>query len=103
MITFNETYTRFTDLSRNTATTPVNNDTLGGQLINESEAIVLSMFPFPFLEDTANLTSVASQESYELPVRVKNNQVIAVRFEESSTVIHRAKPINSWEYWEYLQ
>ena len=65
--------------------------------------MILSLFNWPFLEDTANLTSVASQEAYELPINLRNNQVTAVRFEQSSSLVYRPKPVQSPQFWEYLQ
>lgn len=102
-MTFNQLYTRFTNVSRNTATSPVNNETLGKAFINETEAIVLATYEWPFLETTANLTSVASQEGYELPISARNNQITAVRLEESSTVIYTAQIVESYRFWEQLQ
>ena len=90
-------------MSRNTSTTPTNMATLFKALLNESEAHVLSLFPWPFLNKTTNLTSVANQEPYELPIDTTNNKITAVRLEESSTVFYTARIVESYEFWEYLQ
>lgn len=102
-MTFNEQYTRFTDMARNTSTSPTNITTLGKALINESEAVILPMYPWTFLNKTANLTSVASQEAYELPIDTARNKITAVRLEESSTVFYTARIVESVAFWEYLQ
>lgn len=90
-------------MTRNTATSPTNNDTLGGQLINETQGLVLALYPWPFLEKQTSITSAASTATYELPVACKNNQIMSVNFQESSSVIYVVKPVYSAHFWEYLQ
>ena len=105
-MTFNSIYNRCLDLSlrtRSGATSPVNYTTLFKALVNETQSIILPLFPFPFLEKTTNLTSVASQQSYELPINCKNNQIIDFNFQVSATEIYRPKPVQSSKFWEYLQ
>lgn len=106
MDTFNQIYNRFLDMAlrtRSAATTPINYTTLGKQLVNESHQAICAMRPWTFLEKTANLTSVASTNNYELPRDAKNNQITAVNYQESSSVIHRPRIIRSPDFWEYLQ
>jgi len=102
-MTFEQLYTRFTDLSRNTATSPVNNETLGKSMINESHQTICALRAWTFLETETDITSAASTSSYELPARARSNQVVSVRFEESATVIYPIRPVYSATFWEYLQ
>jgi len=104
--TFNTLYNRLLDLGprdRNVATSPINYTTLFKAQINETEGEVLSLFAWPFLDLTTNLTSVASQNSYELPINCRNNQINSVNFQVSSTERYLPKPVYDASFWEYLQ
>lgn len=70
--------------------------------INTTQQLVLSQFPGKFLEKTSDLTTVASQQAYELPIDCRNNQIMEVEMVISTTLMYRPKIVESAKYWEYL-
>ena len=98
MNTFQDIYDAYTTATKNTVTA---NQTTGKGYINDTENIVLAMRSWKFLEQTDNITTVASTSAYELPL-AKDNQIISVRVTVGS-VKYRPKIVESYEFWEYLQ
>ena len=100
MKSFNTLYTSLQRKSRDSGTTQLAEFKVD---MNATHRLVLASFPWPFLEKTSDITTVASQNSYELPATIRNNQVISVQYRVDSSTIYLPKPIHNPDFWEYLQ
>jgi hypothetical protein len=100
MKSFQTLYDKFTKLTGNTVTA---NETFGKDNLNGSQRKALAAFggKWPFLEKVTNLTSVASQEQYELPVDCR--RVMNFEMQQSSTVRHHPKIIEDPAFWDRLK
>jgi len=98
MMSFNSLYTTLQRRSRNSDTTQLLEFKKD---INTTQQLILAR-PWKFLEKTSDITTVASQQAYELPIDCKNNQITEVEMRISSTTIYRPKIVESAKFWEYL-
>lgn len=68
--------------------------------INTTDKIVLSQYPWQFLETTKSQSTVASQIFYKIPNSV---QRVASVTTVVGSITYRPKKIESVQFWEYLQ
>ena len=97
MKSFQELYTDYQNITENTATANV---TRGKKYINDTQRKVLAYLEWPFLEMTGTRTSVASQNNYELPARMRKLTSVVVTVGSTK---YRPKPVEDPTFWEYLQ
>lgn len=97
MKSFNSLYSDFGTITANTTTA---NTTFGKKLINDTQRIVLAYADWPFLEMTGTATSVASQNNYQLPAKMR--KIINVKMVVGTTT-YRPKPVEDPNFWLYLQ
>lgn len=76
------------------------NLTRGKKYINDTQRKVLAYLEWPFLEMTGTRTTVASQNNYELPARMRKLTSVVVTVGSTK---YRPKPVEDPTFWEYLQ
>ena len=96
MITFGQLQTRYLDLTKDASST---NTTRGQNRINEVNQSIISMEDWRFLDKDRTATSVASQQSYQLPAdygRLLGFWVVV------GGVTYYPTEVNDIEYWQQL-
>jgi len=99
MLTFGDIYTSCQRRSRNSDSTQLLEFKKD---INQTHQLVCASQSWKFLEKTDDITTADGTQAYELPISLRNNQIISAEMRVSSTVIYRPKIVESAEYWEYL-
>lgn len=96
MITFGQLQSRYLDLTKDSGST---NTTRGQNRINEVNQAIISMDDWRFLDKERTGTSVASQQSYQLPAdlgRLMGFWVVV------GGVTYYPTEVNDLEYWQNL-
>lgn len=93
---FQEIYTELQDITSDDSASRL---TIFKRHINDTQSQVYSYAPWPFLETTDMVDTVASQQSYQIPAFIR--KLTEVKVTVSSTV-YRPKPVEDTRYWEYL-
>lgn len=96
MITFGQLQSRYLDLTKDSSST---NTTRGQNRINEVNQAIISMKDWRFLDKERTVASVASQQSYQLPVdygRLLGFWVVV------GGVTYYPTEVNDMEYWQSL-
>ena len=97
MKSFEEIYTDYKNITETTTTA---NETRGKKYINDTQRKVLAYMNWPFLEFTDTKDSVDGQNYYQLPATMRKLTSVVVTV---GSVNYRPKPVESSEFWEYLQ
>lgn len=68
--------------------------------IRATDSLVLSIYRWPFLYDSRDQTTVATQNNYKIPNSIQRVTSVTTTV---GSVKYRPKPVESIKMWEYLQ
>ena len=93
MLTFTKWQTLYQEFTKNTETSNV---TLGDITLNEGNRKVLKAWSWPFLQRSANITTVASQQSYDLPFNYAKAIAISVTISSQKYTLTEITDRRTW-------